>query len=393
MNLKTFFKSNKQSGTILKDLNYFLLFMQENRFKVTGNKGLLPNHCLPVINSNMSHSLKLTLKREQQISYPHINALYLLTRALGLIHIEQIKSSRFLTANHEMIMTWNSLNDTEQYLTLMQTWFFYCDERLIHKGKKASYPNIFDSICSFLKLRTTEEWKIKNVNQQKWEFYGTPSYSIALLEMFGLIDITDNEEFSESWLISNIYVNDYGKSWANLLNKLKRSELDSYLEPNNEKWAKAFYQELRSMVPQWQSFFRPPKKAIDQGMHFFKVSLSKEVWRRICIPGIETLDVLAGVILDVFKFDDDHLYQFTYTDKFGSLQTIEYDDFYGAADPNEVKVGDIDMFTGDSLEFLFDFGDCWRFDVRLEQIDNSTNSKKITLVESAGRAPKQYAYY
>ncbi|MFC3909054.1 hypothetical protein ACFORL_08205 [Legionella dresdenensis] len=398
MSLKNFFNSGNLPGTILKDLNYFLHFMQENRFKTTGKKGLLPNHCLPIINSNMSHPLKLTLKREQQLSYPHINALYLLTRNLGLIHIEQIKNSRFLTANNEVIAVWNNLTEIEQYLNLMQAWLFYCDERLISKGKKSSFPSILDTVCYFLKIRLEQEWKIKNTNQQKWEFYATPPYSIALMEMFGFIDITDNEQHTESWLISNITVNNYGKSWANLLNKFKRLEDESdfciHRESNDDKSAKQFYQELSSMAPQWQSLFRPPKKVTEEGMHFFKVSLSKDVWRRISIPGIETLDVLASFILHVFKFDEDHLYQFTYTDKFGSLQTIESGDkyFWITASPNEVKIGDIDIFIGDSLEFLFDFGDCWRFNVQLEQIDNSSKNKKIKLIESAGRAPRQYTY-
>ena len=43
------------------------------------------------------------------------------------------------------------------------------------------------------------------------------------------------------------------------------------------------------------------------------------------------------------------------------------------------------------LKFLFDFGDSWRFALRLERVDPPGKAKApITVVESAGEAPKQY---
>ncbi|MBA3442744.1 MAG: hypothetical protein H0T92_23075 [Pyrinomonadaceae bacterium] len=43
------------------------------------------------------------------------------------------------------------------------------------------------------------------------------------------------------------------------------------------------------------------------------------------------------------------------------------------------------------MEYLFDFGDQWRFDVRLEKIDPpDARIKKPGILEKRGEAPPQY---
>ena len=43
------------------------------------------------------------------------------------------------------------------------------------------------------------------------------------------------------------------------------------------------------------------------------------------------------------------------------------------------------------MEYLFDFGDMWRFDVRLERIDPADGRvKKSKLLEKRGQSPPQY---
>ena len=52
-----------------------------------------------------------------------------------------------------------------------------------------------------------------------------------------------------------------------------------------------------------------PSWTFREGTHIFKVSLGR-TWRRISMPADQHLDVLAYTILDSFKFDHDHLFQF-----------------------------------------------------------------------------------
>ena len=43
------------------------------------------------------------------------------------------------------------------------------------------------------------------------------------------------------------------------------------------------------------------------------------------------------------------------------------------------------------MKFLFDFGDSWRFELKLERIDAPNEAaRKPQLIDSAGEAPAQY---
>ena len=42
------------------------------------------------------------------------------------------------------------------------------------------------------------------------------------------------------------------------------------------------------------------------------------------------------------------------------------------------------------MTFMFDFGDTWEFDVRLEKILPEGAAKKLKVIERKGKSPKQY---
>ena len=59
----------------------------------------------------------------------------------------------------------------------------------------------------------------------------------------------------------------------------------------------------------------------------------------------------------------------------------------------EVQIGELPLQPGASLEFVYDFGDWWRFQVTLEKIDPpDPKIKKSRLIEKHGQAPKQYGW-
>jgi hypothetical protein len=105
------------------------------------------------------------------------------------------------------------------------------------------------------------------------------------------------------------------------------------------------------------------------------------------------LDALAVDILKAFNFDDDHLYEFSYTDNFGIAQVIADPRCGEYLDACEIQIGDIDILPGDLIEFHYDFGDDWKFKVQIEKLDPELKIKKPTVIEKEGRAPKQYSYY
>ena len=58
---------------------------------------------------------------------------------------------------------------------------------------------------------------------------------------------------------------------------------------------------------------------------------------------------------------------------------------------SEVKVGEVPLSIGQTMTYLFDFGDNWEFDVTLERVDPADASLVGPVVlESHGEPPDQY---
>lgn len=380
---------NNLPGTILKDIEFFLNFIGENYLEITGNKGLLPNHCMPLINENMSHPLKLKLKREQQMSYPHISGLYLISRTLGLIEITQNKSKRYLTLNQNTFDRWKKLNPTEQYFTLICSWFFRSDERLINSGRTYLYGTFYN-VLHFLK-KLDETLVLKNSRDQMWKIKITGACNLALLEMCGMIIIEDTEGFHEkSWSISSISSTKFESDFLSFFTDQNDPVFD--ILSNEDEEENLFYEKIKVFFPELKNLLTREKRITNNGTYFFKIYLTKKIWRRINIQGSESLDCLAITVLDAFEFDNDHMYQFSYTDRFGVLKTVHH--VYADEPPSaeEINIGDLDILIGDTIEFLFDFGDYWKFSIQLEKIDEQLITLKPCILESIGIAPQQYAY-
>ena len=106
-----------------------------------------------------------------------------------------------------------------------------------------------------------------------------------------------------------------------------------------------------------------------------------------------TLDHLADAILEVFHFNSDHLYYFSYNDWRGVPIKI-YHQSVSEADhfADDYTIASLNLGVGQPLTFLFDFGDEWEFKLRLEQRNPSDSKIQYpTLLQSGGAPiPEQY---
>jgi hypothetical protein len=144
-------------------------------------------------------------------------------------------------------------------------------------------------------------------------------------------------------------------------------------------------------VPAWQNNLSLPAWAFRTGIHVFKTSLGPRLWRRIAIPGDLTLDALAETIIGAFEFDYDHLYRFSYRNCFGVETHINHPYLDEGPWTSEVRVGDVPLPEGQSMGYLYDFGDWWEFDVSLERVDPPDRAmKEPAILDARGQAPEQY---
>jgi Plasmid pRiA4b ORF-3-like protein len=148
---------------------------------------------------------------------------------------------------------------------------------------------------------------------------------------------------------------------------------------------------------EWRTIYARPPRDARSGTHIFKVTLAgwrgrgQSVWRRLTVPPDISLDELAGTILDAFKFDDDHLYDFRYRDQRGKTRVYNHPYTDDGPFATEITVGQTDLAVKEEMLFTFDYGDDWQFGVRLERVETGVcRLRRPRVVEKAGRAPRQY---
>ena len=124
------------------------------------------------------------------------------------------------------------------------------------------------------------------------------------------------------------------------------------------------------------------------------VSAGTGCYRHIQIGEGATLFRLHEVILDSFEFSDDHMHAFFMNNRAWDDDT-EYvcpggDLDYARGFTDKVKLSKLHLSKGDKFLYIFDFGDDWRFQLKvLRLIDKPT--KTPVILKCIGQI-SQYGY-
>lgn len=386
--------SDELPGSIVRDFNTVLGMVGERGMETGGKYGFFPMGRLAEINAKLTHSIQLTSQRPQQKSFPHIHGLYLLLRATGIAILRKKKKKMYLFLDEAVFNSWNSLNTTEQYFTLLEAWLIQGNEEIILEYNRG-FPDHLSKCLLF--LRRFEKGKTYKSNQQKDEFRYTPKlYNLALLQMFGFITIQSvSKKVDKFWMIDQVKLTDLGRIMIPLLHHATHEEegiIEKVLCGEEKLQFGEWQSHFQSFFPDWKNNLIIAETEFQEGIYVFKVSLGK-VWRRISISADQVLDLLSNAILGAFDFDHDHLYQFTYKNRKGLTIRVNAPELEEPPYTTEILVGDLGLSPGDTFDYLFDFGDQWEFEVKLEKIEpNNPEIAAYVLLESYGEAPEQYEY-
>lgn len=382
-------------GSVLRDFETLMDFVGERELKVSGLHQLLPMSALAELNTRLSKPFHIHLRRPQQKSYPHINGLYLLLRASGLSLIEVEGKQPLITLDREALASWRRLNPTERYFTLLEAWLLRGVGEIIGDDRDPLGP--LYKCSTFMESLPAAGLKIAGDRQAEQITipYHVGTYNLALLEMFGCVSVEEEwPEAGKGWVVTRVRRTPFGEALFKLLSQHQLATMRFELCEDELEEAATFgalQPLLQPFFPKWHRNLKIPQAALVDGLYVFKVSLGAKVWRRIAISAALKLDDLSDAILRAYDFDDDHLYQFSYRDRFGVPVQVNHPYLEEPPSTDEVALGEIPLRPGASMEYLFDFGDEWRFDVKLERIDPADGrNKKPKLLEEHGEAPPQY---
>jgi hypothetical protein len=124
-----------------------------------------------------------------------------------------------------------------------------------------------------------------------------------------------------------------------------------------------------------------PKASIYQ-LKITLLGIQPPIWRRILVPSTIPLCCLHDAIQAVLGWTDTHLHHF---EKHGEYWGVSDDDGFEddieVIDESRVPVGKVLVVEGDSMVYVYDFGDNWRHGVVLEKIlpSDGTPPKPVCL--------------
>jgi len=385
-----------QTHPILRDFPALLDYVRRERPALTKG-GQLPMAVLEPINGLLSRPIEHGLQRPSQKSFPHINGLYLLLRASGLTLPVADGKKMNLAVDEELAEIWAGLTAVEQYLGLIEIWFLRAKPEIIDPTSSGSGHARFSQLPEMLRL--VAEIPAAGLSITKDDEMGDRLrfllgyHHLALMELFGLLQIEpEPPQPGQGWTPAYLKLTPFGKAFAALL-------VHELWLKNKELWVDLFIREqilpgalkpiFQPYYPDWQRVLELPKHTFKPGVYHFKVSLGR-IWRRIAIVADDDLDSLAWTILSSVNFDGDHLYQFSFRNRLGVSERINHPYMDEGPWTDEYRIGDLPLTVGQSMTFLFDFGDNWEFDLLLEKIDENEALKEAAVIEFHGEPPKQY---
>lgn len=396
--------SSAGPGTILRDIPLLMEAIGPQGVATKSHQGNLPAAMLSDLNARLTHPLEIHVNRALLRDYPNLAGLFLLLRVMGLavadkgrVRIEPAVQAR-----------WEALNPTEQYFALLEAWLLRASGDMLGGGQR--FPNFMQlqGNLLFLAHQLSDHWRSFPEDCHIYGMFdGISAWNVQLQTLFGLVEVQPRplagRQFpSRAWGMEKARRTPWGGAVAAVvLTFLKvRTTADLMLAEQPPDAGFGYLQPaFQPYFPDWQRRFALAEAPAREGTFVFKASLNPRwhgstAWHRLAVPHSSTLDELANAVLRAFAFDNDHLYQFRYRDHLGKTRVYNHPFAHEGPDGTEITVGESGLPVKEVLSFRFDFGDDWRFLLRLEQIEPSKGDRqRIVLLESHGKNPRQYPAY
>jgi hypothetical protein len=370
--------------------------IRQDRLELTASHRL-SLRILVDLNERLTHPLQLGLKRPQQKSYPPLYGLYLLARASGLTRVDETGKKPLLMLDEAVYEGWAALNPVERYGSLLETWLLRGRAEILGERGRSLWlvPENFRESASFYTRIPGDGLTVTgNREVEEWLMYSPGWHNLGLLYLFGLIYIQDGPpKPGKGWNIVRIGRTPLGDALLSALYTGFFSSNDRVYLADDGGTLLPFgllQAILHPYWPQWKHNLPAPDPwAFREGVHVFKVSLGR-IWRRIAIDARHSLDTFASIILDSVDFDSDHLYRFFYQNRYGLYEDINHPYLEEGPFTSEVRVGDLPLRVGQTMTYLFDFGDHWEFGVTLEEVQSDQTLKQPRILDRHGPSPEQY---
>ena len=115
----------------------------------------------------------------------------------------------------------------------------------------------------------------------------------------------------------------------------------------------------------------------------FKITLldsQPTIWRTFQLTDDYRLDRFHQVIQIIMGWQNSHLHEFNYdNEKYGMPSPMMFGDFDLGKDENNYFLHDLNLKENTAIHYLYDFGDGWEHEIRIEKIESKSVDKPICL--------------
>ncbi len=379
-------------GTIVRDFHMLMDFVGPLGVKAAGKYNLLPIDAIADLDGRLSRPLCLALKRPLLQSHPYLQGLHLLLRATGLSRVAGSGDGTRLLIDPDMLQRWTALNPTEQYFTLLEAWLRKARPEMAGERGRSWGGFLSECLRAWQSLPATGlKFDLSRPQHVLLPGLYREFYLVALMDLFGMLEVEHPSQPVQPWCPAGLKHTPFGDAVFTLLGQWWFTSRESFREDDEAAGFGKWQLLLQPYFPEWRQNLSFPEAQARKGTFIFRVSLGK-MWRRIAMPADASLDDLLDWILEAVDFDHDHLYEFTYRDRFGGRVRAVHPACDDGPWADQIAIGELPLEPGQSLNLVYDFGDSWKFAVKLECIEPRLG-KKPRILERQGKAPVQYPDY
>lgn len=392
--MNTYFKN------CLSDFANFIDFVERERPILSVKLGVFGKPDCFKLNSLLSCPKQPPNENYRQAQYPVIDLMFDLALLGGLYVKANDDRGKFALVKTPKLESYNSFNEYEKYVFLLQTYWTRYD----FKNKFISWIRITSFYNLLVTIAQAEEGqKVVNSNQRgASQLYSEGAEFFHHLNYFclGNLDLFDDVKGRHQESIKAFTPNKFGKKiiiflLTKVLQFWNKEDLDILrfcgiaIPEKTDKPFDIFKNIFENNVV---ALTIDPTEVGKTGVYCFKVGLSKRVWRKINLSHKHTLADFHNAIQEAFDFNNDHLYGFFVGGNERNGKPIYCEDAGdGEITAEEMEIGDLKLYEGAQMLYLFDFGAEWKFNVELLQINEAAPLPiEPEIIESKGESPDQY---
>ena len=127
-------------------------------------------------------------------------------------------------------------------------------------------------------------------------------------------------------------------------------------------------------------------------VHVSVVESEPPIWRRLELDSRLDLRTVHRVLQAVMGWSDSHLHEFTTSrSRDRLLADSEVEEGMDGTPERDVRLDEVLADVGDAVGYLYDFGDAWDHDLRLEVVRDLEPAQAVRVVDGAGACPLEDA--